>query len=714
MPKVKKAQKANASGKHDNTSQCVKMLCGTEYPALHPHNSEPITTARKLYEPWVRRFAGIHTQLLSKFSGRSRLTRNYKNAVSGKFTPDDRAFKLFLALFRNETIHSATDSIFQGLINSLHVLAYNLVLETHSQGTASLENLRAAIAECQQLIVPYRLPIVVDASFEPMASSTSICSRMELNALAHFIAICAPDEVYNLIYAPTLRMEDCEGRRAVVLARSNQEFIAKKISPFIPKQFRKRAERACIETMAAFYEWSVDYLLGHQWGVSLLSVPSGNKENPPFSAVAHEFLRTLSATPNMNNGFPMAATTSTLPSMSAPSHAVELDLAELLDKASQRYDLETMREVFGEWVKAPELVLSGFYLLVAKEPMWAQNRLAMLLTSEIANISILRFHIKANTYAASGSHNKEVEARAKRYSEIVQPIYNMLTYPQDELRCATGDGQTSAVGNYAQLMKLSRFIFLDNELPPIQAALNERIPRWLAVVGELPDSVVGALTAIYLLDSTGILLGAPKKPDDREKLLELVRMTDENAAALQKRNRELEAALSTKTKQIERQDAGVLDLTRQLAAKEKELSALNDEKQDIQQQMDELMEVMEQMSREEEAGDWDENNDELIIPNDFHALRVVSCGGTDRFAAEIQAMLPGVFVYDCKRTPPANVLRLADIVFVQVKCISHADYYTIRDICKANKTPIYSYPTSGAKKAAQFILNTTKGLPSQL
>ena len=146
-----------------------------------------------------------------------------------------------------------------------------------------------------------------------------------------------------------------------------------------------------------------------------------------------------------------------------------------------------------------------------------------------------------------------------------------------------------------------------------------------------------------------------------------------------------------------------------LAAKDKEIEKLRTAKTEAKSQLEELVLAVEQLGVEEFAPD-NEQKAGFQATGHLSNLRIISYGGPHTFASQLQELLPTVSVYECGKVPPATALRLSDAVFLQVQYIGHPDYYSIRDICKANQIPCYHIPTSGAIKAAEFICEKAKEL----
>lgn len=80
--------------------------------------------------------------------------------------------------------------------------------------------------------------------------------------------------------------------------------------------------------------------------------------------------------------------------------------------------------------------------------------------------------------------------------------------------------------------------------------------------------------------------------------------------------------------------------------------------------------------------------------------RVVVFGGHDSWRKAVKPLLPGVRFYDREALPDLNVIRGADVVWLQVNALSHKYYYRIIDAARKNDIPVRYFGSASARKCA--------------
>ena len=83
--------------------------------------------------------------------------------------------------------------------------------------------------------------------------------------------------------------------------------------------------------------------------------------------------------------------------------------------------------------------------------------------------------------------------------------------------------------------------------------------------------------------------------------------------------------------------------------------------------------------------------------------RIVVFGGHDSWAREIKPRLPDVRFVDKDMVPNAELIRRADIVWVQANAISHAYYYKILDETRKHNIPVRYFSYASALKCAEQL-----------
>lgn len=85
------------------------------------------------------------------------------------------------------------------------------------------------------------------------------------------------------------------------------------------------------------------------------------------------------------------------------------------------------------------------------------------------------------------------------------------------------------------------------------------------------------------------------------------------------------------------------------------------------------------------------------------AKRIVVFGGHDSWAREIKQKLPNVRFIDRTMQPNAELIRRADIVWIQTNSLSHAYYYKIIDEVRKYHVPVRYFSYASALKCAEQV-----------
>lgn len=84
--------------------------------------------------------------------------------------------------------------------------------------------------------------------------------------------------------------------------------------------------------------------------------------------------------------------------------------------------------------------------------------------------------------------------------------------------------------------------------------------------------------------------------------------------------------------------------------------------------------------------------------------RIVVFGGHDSWTREIKPKLPSVRFIDRDMLPNAEMIRKADVVWIQSNAISHAFFYRIIDEVRKHNVPLRYFSYASATKCAEQIV----------
>ena len=90
--------------------------------------------------------------------------------------------------------------------------------------------------------------------------------------------------------------------------------------------------------------------------------------------------------------------------------------------------------------------------------------------------------------------------------------------------------------------------------------------------------------------------------------------------------------------------------------------------------------------------------------------RVVVYGGHDSWRKAVKPLLLGARFYDRDELADLNIVRNADVVWLQVNAMSHKYYYRIIDTARKNNIPVRYFGSASAQKCAvQLALDELHG-----
>lgn len=89
--------------------------------------------------------------------------------------------------------------------------------------------------------------------------------------------------------------------------------------------------------------------------------------------------------------------------------------------------------------------------------------------------------------------------------------------------------------------------------------------------------------------------------------------------------------------------------------------------------------------------------------------RIVVFGGHESWAREIKPKLPDVRFVDRETLPNSEMIRKADVVWIQTNALAHKHFYKIIDVVRKYNIPLrYFTYASAAKCAGQLVLEDRK------
>lgn len=232
---------------------------------------------------------------------------------------------------------------------------------------------------------------------------------------------------------------------------------------------------------------------------------------------------------------------------------------------------------------------------------------------------------------------------------------------------------------------------------------SQKLVDWFVKQG-LPkersrEFAFGAMLAVYQ-DNLRELLSLEPSFDDFD---------DDN-------DQENEAAPQADPEVESQNEARITDLTRQVkelrrALYESERTArqfqeqlLEEERQSAREHM-ELNRLRDVLYRIRSGEEQDERQTEAVMELPWQVTRrVLIFGGHDTWLKAIRPMLPGARFFEKEYLPDLNVLKNADVVWIQANAISHKFFYRVIHAARKENIPVRYFGFASARKCAEQLV----------
>ena len=179
------------------------------------------------------------------------------------------------------------------------------------------------------------------------------------------------------------------------------------------------------------------------------------------------------------------------------------------------------------------------------------------------------------------------------------------------------------------------------------------------------------------------------KPDEEIDLIAELQKARNNLSAAHKQIKSLREALAENRQEAAREQAEAERELKKLRREHRELADLRQLVFNLQNSVD------------------DETKDEdTIIAYPYETRRrTVVFGGHDSFLKVIKPLLPTVRFMDTENVSfSPEIIRHADVVWIQNNCISHSQYWNIVKYCKLTGVQIRYFAFASAEKCAEQLV----------
>ena len=143
--------------------------------------------------------------------------------------------------------------------------------------------------------------------------------------------------------------------------------------------------------------------------------------------------------------------------------------------------------------------------------------------------------------------------------------------------------------------------------------------------------------------------------------------------------------------------------------------AASREVKESQQNIEKLEQEAEEYTREladlrellfnQQNGEYEKDTPDTTITFPYETRhRIVVFGGHDSWLREIRQKLPAVRFVDREASPNADLIRNADVIWIQANSLAHKHYYKIIDIVRKYNKPIRYFAYASATKCAEQVV----------
>lgn len=166
--------------------------------------------------------------------------------------------------------------------------------------------------------------------------------------------------------------------------------------------------------------------------------------------------------------------------------------------------------------------------------------------------------------------------------------------------------------------------------------------------------------------------------------------------------------LKAKLKQLKDANA---DFREALYHAQREIEAVKEDATKVEAQAaserTELAELRELVFTQANAEQLDEPETERVAADQFPyntKKRIVVFGGHDTWLKAIRPLLPNVTFVNREQRPNADMIKAADVVWIQANALSHRSFYKIINVVRTNQVPIRYFGYASAMKCAMQVL----------
>lgn len=159
---------------------------------------------------------------------------------------------------------------------------------------------------------------------------------------------------------------------------------------------------------------------------------------------------------------------------------------------------------------------------------------------------------------------------------------------------------------------------------------------------------------------------------------------------------------------ISKKNNEIAQLKQQLYTANKEKERVNKSAKDIESEVEankqELFELREVIYKMQNESNDDSVETKIDIPLPYTAKsKLIIYGGHDSWLRMIKQLLPNVRVIPPSANPDVNLIRNADIIWMQSNAMPHSTFGKIMNVIRQNKIPVKYFAYASAEKCAKQL-----------
>ena len=222
---------------------------------------------------------------------------------------------------------------------------------------------------------------------------------------------------------------------------------------------------------------------------------------------------------------------------------------------------------------------------------------------------------------------------------------------------------------------------------------NTRIDRAVAammILGEVQRRSRNWMFDDFSFDN--LMENVTEEPEEKEAnvssdLADTIEKLKAENAALKKENDRLRQAVHAASREVKESQQNIEKLEQEAEEYTRELADLRE------------------LVFNQQNGEYEKDTPDTTITFPYETRhRIVVFGGHDSWLREIRQKLPAVRFVDREASPNAELIRNADVIWIQANSLAHKHYYKIIDIVRKYNKPIRYFAYASATKCAEQVV----------